>query len=217
MFKALTPLFALLVAAGLVFTYVRPTLTDMKSVQSQVNDYQDAIDKAGQLKTELAAKAAQKQAFTLVDTERLKTLLPDTVDEVSTLLDLDTLAQSYRISLSGISVKKQEDIAGAASKQVVNRSDLAPTTGSMRQVVPQAQQNVPPAQGQNVSTPDVPYKNIDLSFTAVGTYVDFRSFLQKLEQSLAFYDVTSLKFVAHEGELGTYQMTIRTYAFNPGK
>ena len=95
-------------------------------------------------------------------------------------------------------------------------SNTAPASGSMRQVI-LPQQSALPAQGQNASAPDVPYKIIDLSLTAVGTYVDFKSFLQKLEQSLSFYDVTSLKFAAHEGELVTYQMTIRTYAFNPGK
>lgn len=200
MFKTLTPLFALLISVGLFLTYVRPTLGDIKDVQEQEKQYADAITNAQELQKELGEKLAQTDAFTPVEIDRLDAMLPDSVDEVSTLLDLDALARTHRLSFSDITVKKAEV---GSSEEMVTASDSS--SGEMED------------QSSTLGASASAFTPLDISFTLSGTYEDFRGFLASLEKSLVFYDVTSLEFSAGEGDAFSYSMTIRTYAFNATK
>lgn len=55
---------------------------------------------------------------------------------------------------------------------------------------------------------------LDISFNVVGTYADFKSFLESLEKSLVLMDVTEIAFQTAEGELTNYTVTVRLYALS---
>lgn len=190
MFKALTPLFAFIIAIGLVLTYVRPTFQAIGATQDELKKYTDTIASAQELRAELQKKIDQKRNFTPSQLERLEAMIPDKSDEIATILDIDALAREYRMSVSGISVAK----AGSAQE------------GESEGV----------AQAEN-SGEALPYTTMDISFSLAGTYEDLRLFLSALEQSLVLYDVTNLDFGSSEGDGLSLNMTVRAYMFNAEK
>lgn len=201
MFKALTPIFALIIAAGLGFTYIQPQFIAIKAVQSEEKDYTEAIAKASELKALIDEKVRQVDSFNPVDLERLQTMLPDEVNEVSVVLDLDALARAQKMSLSSIEVR--DSVGGNA--------------GQVRQVAAPPPIEDPAGLPQAAAVQTSPFSSREISFTVTGTYEDFRKFVENLEQSLVFFDVVDLKFSESEGDLTAYAMTIRTYSFNPEK
>ncbi len=189
MFKTLTPLFALMIAIGLGFTYIKPTFVEIKSLQNQEKEYVDALNKANQLKQEIDKKKKQMGDFSPVVVDRLNTMVPDSMDRIATVINLDALAASHTLSFSDISieepVKKQEQAAGAGS-----------AAG---------------AADQPAFTPH------EIGFSVTGTYEDFRAFLESLEKSLQFFEITKLEFSTPTGDLFNFNLSVQTYTFNPEK
>lgn len=194
MFKTLTPLFALIIAIGLGFTYVKPTFIEIQSLQNQEKEYVDALNKANQLKQEIDKKKKQMGDFSPVVVDRLTTMVPDSMDRIATVINLDALAASHTLSFSDISieesVKKQEQTAGR------DAAAQTPTSGGADQ----------PA-----------FVSHEIGFSVTGTYEDFRAYLESLEKSLQFFEITKLDFNAPTGDLFSFNLSVQTYTFNPEK
>jgi len=199
MFKTLTPIFAFIIAIGLVLTYVRPTFQSVRDTQDETKEYESAIARAQELRTELQRKIDQKKSFTPSQLERLEAMIPDSADEVATILDIDTLARAHNMSVSGIAV------AGSSASSDSSNMNVSPDDLAMGGV---------PAENTTQSTQE--YSSKEISFTLAGTYEDLRAFIDALEKSLVLYDVTKLEFGASDGDVLALSMTIRTYMFNSG-
>ncbi len=189
MFKALTPIFALIIAIGLGVTFVKPTFEEIRALQVEEADYVEAIATANDLRASLEEKKRIRDSYNPTDLERLHTMLPQETHEVALVLDLDALARRHRMSLAGIQVGAE----GAQSAQRAQSPESAAPTDAT----------------------DTPYTALDISFSLLGTYEDLRAFLESLEQSLVFFDVVDLTFGATEGDLTAYELTVRTYAYKP--
>ncbi len=194
MFKALTPIFALIIAIGLGYTHVYPTFLAIQKVQTETNEYKENVKNAGKLKEELAQKLAKRESFSLPQVERLYTLMPDSVDEVSLIIDLEALVGKHRMAFSGVTAKRADASTGQSPRAVGTGGEASAGSGSAGNTARQMP--------------------IDISFSIEGTYESFRSFIDELEQSLVFFDVTKLSFAAKEGDLFTYALSLRTYSFN---
>lgn len=199
MFRTLTPIIAIIVGLGLLFTYVRPTFEDIRSIQDETEDYAHAIDRADALRQRINELVAKQNSFSTLDLERLEAFLPDTVDEVSLMLDLDALADRHGLIFGNIQVTESDDQPAAVA--VTSQADIDPAA-------PQDQQA-----SQSVGVAFAPR---DISYTVTGTYESFRRYLRDLEQSLTLMDVVELQFTESEGDLVSYNMTVRVYSFNSG-
>ena len=195
MIRTLIPIFAILVAIALFLTYIQPTFGEIGEVQEEAFQYKDAIDKAEQLRLLVQELTAERNNIPLADLERLEGLLPDSIDEISLLIDLDALATVHSMSLGSIQIQSEGDGDGG----VGDIHDRFNETVS----------------DENVSL-DTPYRSLDISFTISGTYEEFRAFLADLERSLVLNEVINLQFGDSEEESDTqvYGMTIRFYALN---
>jgi hypothetical protein len=197
MFKILTPIFALIIAAGLGFTYVQPTLVDIKRLQTEEKEYQNTIEKASKLKESIDKKKAEINAFDAVSVSRLLTMVPDAVDPVLVVMNLDNLASEYRLSLSNITIKESEESGGGAAAT--------------------PEELVDPEGGESSLSEKAPFTQKEIGFTLTGTYEDFTEFLGSLEKSLEFFEVINLEFSKEEGDLFDFDITLHTYTFNPEK
>ncbi len=193
MFKALAPIIAILIAIGLGFTYIKPTFESVKEVQKQSAEYDEAIQQADALQAELVRKINLMKSFDPVAMDNLKTMLPTEVKEVALVRDLDELTRMHKISLTSVSVEKSKEVAPKGSR-------AAAAAEASVGVTPEG---------------EVPkhYTSRDIKLGLLGTYEDFRALMIDLEKSLVFLDVTDLTFTASEGDLMTFDITLRTYAF----
>lgn len=200
MFKALTPLIGIVVAVGLFFTYVRPTFEDIKGIQDETAQYAQAIEKASELRQRINELKQRQSSIPLADLERLEAMLPDRVEEVMVLLDLDVLATMHRLVLGDIKVGAEANTAPAGQNPPEDFEQSADETALLED-------------------PDAAlrrqYTTLDMSFSVSGAYNDFRAFLEELERSLVLMEITKITFEKSEGDAVPFTVAIRLYSLNP--
>lgn len=198
MFKVLTPVFALIIAVGLVLTYVKPQFAEIKDLQSEVAEYNDALEKANELRGIISEQLNTISKYSPVDLERLEVLLPQETKEVSVVLDLDALAKTHAIELSSIAMGERTEPEARTPEPTVYLDEM----GVERQVT------------TSKLAPQDSIVSRDISFTIKGSYDQFKAFMEDLERSLVFFDVQSLSF-GEPDQVGdmTFNLTIKTYSF----
>lgn len=94
----------LLIAGALFFMYTKPSYDGIRESQSQIAQYDQALDKAAQLQQIKQSLLAHYNAFNRDDILRLETLLPDHVDNIGLILDLNNLAARHGMALENVDV-----------------------------------------------------------------------------------------------------------------
>ena len=194
--KLLFPIALIGLSVFLVFWYGQPTWSEIQEIQSQTAEYEKALSQASSLQDQLNQKLETRDQITEAQTQRLDTILPETLDTVRFLIELDKIA-----TRSGMSV---ED---------VSFSNTPETFGGSPQEATQSE-----ASGQ------VPiYNTTQASFSVQGSYEDIQSFLSDLESSARIMDVTDLT-ISTQGDsnqteaesiispgVNSYNITLNTY------
>ena len=195
MFKALTPIIGIVIAIGLFFSYIRPTFQDVKSIQNETAEYVQALEKASELQQRINTLKQKQSSISLPNLERLEALLPNRIDEVAVLRDLDTLATAHHLTLGDIKVgDKSADKTDGQNTQKQQTPANAPELSSG-------------ARGSQ-------YTTLDISFSVSGIYNDFRFFLQEIESSLVLMEVTKIAFTHSEGDTIPFTLNARLYSLN---
>lgn len=188
-------------AGGMFFYYTKPTYDAVQATQAQIAQYDAALDKAAELQQLKQSLLSRYNAFNPNDLDRLQKFLPDHVDNVRLILDLDSLAGRYGLGLQNVDVSGSSAATGAKNQTAIGAIS---------------------ASGQK-------YDSLTLKFTTHGTYSAFMQFMTDLESSLRVVDLVALSIssntpgsAAVSGPLGsrpsgpteplyTYDITLRTY------
>jgi hypothetical protein len=181
------PFLALILAIGIFFAYIHPTYVNtIEPLQAEIKSDNDALAGAEKFHDKENELTQEQKAIPQDQLERLEKFLPNGVDNVQLILDLDALAARSGIQLSNFDVKQSSD---AQSTTTSSFSVLSQNAGS----------------GAGTGS-------LDLSMNATGTYSAFRKFLSGIEHSLRPLDVIELT-VSNTAVPGVYNyaMTIRLY------
>jgi len=183
MSNRIIPAFALLVAIGIFFLYINPTWSGtIATAKAAIASDNEALVTANQYTAQQNELASARDAIHPADLARLTTFLPDSVDNVRIILDLNALAARSGLSLSGISVAPNANSASSGTA-----SEALPTTGTN------------------------PVSSVDISLSAVGTYTALQNFLQGVERSARILDVQSITVAGSDTGVYSYGMTLRLY------
>lgn len=187
MFRTLTPLFTLLLSIGLYFYFIGPQYEEIKGIQAETAKYAEAIAQVKDVNTRLQAHLNKKNnEFDARTLERLDILVPDKVDEVKLLIDLEEMTKKNGMVFGDISLESSEQSASSDS------ATAAASTVSIER--------------------DFSHKIV--TFGVVGTYDEFRALLNDIERSLVMMEITDIGFTVSEGDLQQYSITIRSFALN---
>jgi hypothetical protein len=202
MYRLLTPILALIVAITLFFTFIQPQFDDYKRLDTDIADYDQALKRAQELQDRVNELVAEKNAINQSELERLQNLLPDSVDEVATVLALDALSAKHQMTLKGIAVGAQtKGVAGGAGSGKVAFSDEK-TTQTAR------------PDGTVVAQPTDVVETKSLTFGLTGTYDNFKKFLADIENSLALMDIASLTISEPaDSNISTFAISVNMYQF----
>jgi hypothetical protein len=196
------PLIALVFAIALFFLYVRPTYSGpISTTRSQISSYDDALAAAQRFQQKEAELTQQRAQIPADSLARLSEFLPDGVDNVQLILDLDALAARSGVTLSDFST--QGSTAGS------NTSNSTPATAATPS--PDSTDGSVPTLGQANLGANAPVDSLELTFKATGTYAAVRSFLAGIENSLRPLDVTDLQVSQSDTGVYSYAMTVRIY------
>ena len=204
-FSRIIPLLLVVGAVGLFIGYTQPTYgSSVASLKEEIRSFDTALLAAEQFKQKEVQLTQQRAALSQEQLARLEAFLPDSVDNVQLIVDLNSLAARSGVQLS------QFDIAEGGSA-----SDTASsaTTAGMPQ-------DGGPGMGAAPLTPgntalalrsSEPTESLELSVSATGSYAAFRTFLAGVEQSLRPLDVIELSVQDSETGVYTYDVTFRLY------
>ena len=205
--KLIIAIVGLVLAGSIFFLYTKPTYDSSQEMRADIAQNDAALDKAAELQKLRQTLLSRFNTFDPGDLDRLQKLLPDHVDNVRLILDLDKLAERGGLSLQNVDVS-------SAQKQTAKGQTALGAIGASNQK----------------------YDSLTLTFSTIATYTDFVAFISDLESSLRIVDLVSLSIVpASQGAavvtsatnafpvannsfvpratepLYTYNMTLRTY------
>jgi len=181
-------------AGGIFFFYTKPAYDGVQETQARITEYDTALDKAAELQKLKQTLLSRYNAFNPTDLDRLQKLLPDHVNNVRLILDLDNLAGTYGLSLQNV------DVSNSEAQRAKSQTAIG-AIGSSNQK----------------------YESLTLTFGTRATYSDFIKFLGDLESALRIVDLVSLSISADSGAapsgagaavpepLYTYNISLRTY------
>ena len=177
----IVPLAALLVAVG-IFFYIRPTWTGTIAETKAAIAFDDqALVAARQYAKQQNQLASERNSIDPASLALLSSFLPDSVDNVGIILDLNALAARSGLSLSNV------DVVSSAMGDKNSGAQTLPTSRT------------------------APVGSVDLSLSAVGTYAALQSFLVGTERSARLLDVRSINVRGSDTGVYEYKMSLRLY------
>ena len=195
MTKSIIALVLLVASGAMFFLYTQPTYDQVKATQAQIASYDAALQKAAELQQLKQTLLQRYNSFNPNDLDRLQKLLPDHVDNIALMMDLDNLANHYNMVLENVQVSAP---AGGSSQTAVG---VIGEGGRQK------------------------YDSLTISFSTQGTYQSFITFMKGLESSLRIVDMVSFSLAPQGAAVDTttpltaaskdpiymYSLTIRTY------
>lgn len=187
MFQLFLPIFMLVASVGLYFGFIDPTYQDALVLKEKKAEFDTAMNNANQLVVRREALNEKINAFPKADLDRMDKLLPDHVDNVKLIMEVDRIALKYGMSL------REVQLQGLSLLDSKKPESISPVIG------------VPPKD----------YDNVSLSFSVVSSYPTFKQFLKELEDNLRISDVESVSFSvprdARNPDIYQYALSLRTY------
>lgn len=106
MFRTIIALAGVGGAVALFLLYTKPAYDSAQMLKDENESYDLALQKAAELQRLKASLLARYNSFNPQDIERLHKLLPDHVDNVRLVLDLDNLAAKHGIAVQNVVVSR---------------------------------------------------------------------------------------------------------------
>ncbi len=179
------PIVLILIAIGLFVGYINPVYTTkIVPLQSDIKQYDSTLAAAADFNTKEAQLATERNAIPADAIHRLETYLPDGVDNVQLILDLNALAAKSGVQLSNFNIRSSTN----ASPSIADINNQLPLQSGNKQ-----------------------RDSLDLTVKATGSYAAFRTFLTGLEMSLRPMDLVQMSLTDSQTGVYTYDMTLRIY------
>ncbi|MBI2048683.1 MAG: type 4a pilus biogenesis protein PilO [Parcubacteria group bacterium] len=160
MTKIFSTILALAVAGAVFFVYTQPAYISVKALQVRITEYNAALDKARELQELKRSLLAKYNTFSSEQLDRLTRMLPDHVDNVRLVLDIDNMATRYGMAVQNVVISKHEKTEKTAATVIGS-------IGEQKQK----------------------YDALTLEFSTRGTYANFTKFIQDLETSLRLVEL----------------------------
>jgi len=129
MIKLLIPVVFIVVSVGVFIGYINPTYNETKVLKAENAQYSEALDKSKELQAVRDRLLSKYNTFRGEDLDRLQKLLPDAIDNVRLILDLDNMATKYAMRTRSVTISNQG--AGSPSAGVVGPDQSAYGTATI--------------------------------------------------------------------------------------
>lgn len=188
--KFLIPILLIIISGTGFFMLVSPKYEEIKILKQEVDAYDNALANSKVLTDERDKLATKYNNINKSDLERLNKLLPDNIDNIRMILEIEKLALYYGMYLKDIKYDDKKE----------NEENVEVQAG---------------VQNNNFNSE---YGSWDLEFTTEGSYGNFISLLKDIEKNLRLVDIVSVDFVSSDlsgskkdSDNYKYIIKIRTY------
>lgn len=181
--KKYLPLIFIILSVALFFVFVDPQYEEIQSLSKKKNDNDTMLQLAQDLQRKRDVLKGAYNNISVDERRELEKLLPDTVDNVRLILDINNIAEQYGITIQNIDVTKDESkSASGDAKNVASSIDRTGDIGTIR-----------------------------LGFTVSATYEVFLNFIKDLEEALRVVDIRVLNITSGQGPFMNYEVILDTY------
>jgi Tfp pilus assembly protein PilO len=206
--KFIFPIILIGVAISMFFLFTNPIYSDITNLRTQVSSYNEALDNSKALENERDKLTAKYNSISKDDLVRLQTLLPDNVDNIRLILEIEQIALPYGMALKDVkyNTTTEKDLKAKATAESLG----GVVGGGISQQI------------------NKDYGIWELQFSSIGTYNNFLNFTKDLEKNLRIVDISSVEFSSSDSydsgikgvssknvpaasQVYKYNFTIKTY------
>lgn len=126
--RGILPFVLILIAIGLFVVYTNPAYQETKSLSTQLASYDDALNQSTQVLKLRDQLLEKRNALSADDVNKLQLLLPDNIDNIRLIIDINDIAARYHLQVQGISVGSTE---AASAEQTSGVGGNASAVGSV--------------------------------------------------------------------------------------
>lgn len=187
MIKVIFPTLMLLGSIGLFVFFTNPTYTALQNANKTSDAYDQALNNSKELLKVRNDLTEKYNNLARSDRDRLLKLMPDNVDNIRLIIDIENIALKY--GMKPKDVKYDARTAKAAVGQIQ------------------------PATPEESIRSQKDYGSFQLEFSVTGTYQNFLNFIKDIEKSLRLVDIESISFQSSDsGNTALkYSVRIKTY------
>lgn len=192
--KKLMPIILILVSIGIFFLLFDPKYKDVKDLQQKIEQNNKTLDLANELRQKRETLRDRYNQISDGEKFDLEKLLPDTVDNVRLIIDINNIAEKYGIVIQNFEISNSED----------SEKDVKVSKSEFEGIIDTAQIEYPDTSKIGV---------ISFSFSVSAQYDVFIDFLRDLEESLRIVDIRSIDITRGSGEdvFYNYRVNLDTY------
>lgn len=187
--KNILPIFLIILAIGIYFTYTK-TQIDKAAEKQVVNDgYTSAIENADKL---IAIREQVNNDYNKIsdtDKERLEKLVPNNVDNVRLTIDVTGIAKNLGLEMRNVHTSAGSDSASGG----------APSSGSKSNTM------------SSMNNGSASYNTVTVGFGVTATFDQFVALIQDIERSLRIMDITRLTVTANDNGVYDFSVEMKTY------
>lgn len=181
--KNVTATILIVLAVGVYLTFTSSRWQEVKAIRAVNAEYIQAISNADELIKVRDQVLANYNAFSAEDRDRLNKIVPDTVDNIRLIIDLNNVASRRGVTLQNVKAGTE----GESPTTVVRVSDDA----------------------SYIPTPIL--DTVDVSFNVSAPYTQFIAFMRDLESNLRIMDLKSLTISADDSGTYDFGVELTTY------
>lgn len=185
MMRFIMPIILIGIAVGGFFVFTKPMYEDISELRAQASSYDEALSNSKALENERDKLTSKFNGISKEDLDKLKKLLPDNIDNIRLILEIEKIASPYGMLLKDV-------------KYNANESQTATPDGVI--------------QGGSPDTGSQDYKILNMEFSVSGSYNNFLNFTRDLESNLRIIDISSVEF-SSDGDAKTNPTGVYKYTF----
>ncbi len=191
----LLPIFLIGVGVGGFILITKPIYADIEALQKEGEAYEQALQNSANLQKERDRLTTKLNSFSPDDLAKLEKMLPNTVDNIKLILEIQEQASNQGIVVRNVQFEPKQFLeevtptstpSGVNPNSVTAQTATAPTTNVRRTATASPE-------SQNFET-------FELQFSVEGSYKDFVAFMQLMEKSLRLIDIKSITFTPGTSE-----------------
>ncbi|MFA4975285.1 MAG: hypothetical protein WC839_02860 [Candidatus Paceibacterota bacterium] len=190
MFKFILPTILIGIAVALFFTFTKPLYETISLEREQETSYNEALVNSKALESERDKLTQKYNSFNEEDLIRLQKLLPDNIDNIRLILEIEKIASPYGMVLKN--VKYDTIDKNTSTTQTIQTTN---TTKGIK------------------SSSGKDYGMWNLEFSTQGTYNSFLNLIKDLENNLRIVDISSIQFFLNT-KIGLTSTLPDTYTYN---
>ncbi len=196
--KIFFPIALILVSGILFFLFVDPLYKEVGKLRTDVLTYNTALGNSTNLQKTRDSLLEKYRNISQEDKDRLNNFLPDTVNNIRFILEIEQIANLHSMPLKNIKFdekvqKEDEEVEPAGNNMIISKNTLKST----------------------------PYGVFPVEFITEGTYDSFVLFLKDIERNLRIMDIKNISFAVpqpvvkpesgYDPNIYSYTLKVETY------